>query len=91
MRQRPPQVDGQVARLSTWLRALRQAEHRLPDDVVIIESSSGRTPHVVRDRGASELPAERQTLRGHNSAPQANHTLLRLELKESSQAEKQIS
>ena len=28
-----PKFDGQVARMSTWLRALRQAEHRLPDDV----------------------------------------------------------
>ena len=28
-----PKFDGQVARLSTWLRALRQAEHRLPDGV----------------------------------------------------------
>ena len=39
----------------------------------ILESSSRRAPHVVRDRRASELPAERQTLRGNNSAPQANY------------------
>jgi len=45
----------------------------------ILDSSSGRTPHVVRDRSASELRAERQSLGDHNSAPQANQTL-RLEL-----------
>jgi len=36
-------------------------------------------PHVVRDRSASELRVERQSLGDHNSAPQANQTL-RLEL-----------
>ena len=41
----------------------------------ILERSSGRTPHVVRDRSASELPSERKTLRGQNSAPKANQTL----------------
>jgi len=45
----------------------------------ILESSSGRTPHVARDRSASELRATRQSLGDHNSAPQANQTL-RLEL-----------
>ncbi len=27
-----PKFDGQVVHMSTWLRALRQAEHHLPDD-----------------------------------------------------------
>ena len=54
-----------------------------------LESSSGRTPHVVRDRSASELRAERQSLGDHNSAPQANQTL-RLELSGSLQAGEHI-
>jgi len=29
----------------------------------------------VQDRSANELPAQTQTLRGHNSAPQATQTL----------------
>ena len=55
----------------------------------ILESSSGRTPHVVRDRSASELRAERKSLGDHNSAPQANQTL-RLELSGSLQAGEHI-
>ena len=31
--------------------------------------------HAVQDRRANELPAETQTLRGHNSAPHATQTL----------------
>jgi len=56
----------------------------------ILESSSGRTPaHVARDRSASELRAQRQSLGDHNSAPQANQTL-RLELSGSLQAGEHI-
>ncbi len=45
-----------------------------------LESSSGRTPHVVRDRSASELRAEKQSLGDHNPAPQANQTLRLIKL-----------
>jgi len=32
-------------------------------------------PCKLQDRSANELPAETQTLRGHNSAPHATRTL----------------
>ena len=43
-----PKFDGQVVQMSTWLRALRQTEHHLPDEVAFFV----RTGAKVNGNGA---------------------------------------
>ena len=49
-----PKFDGQVAQLSTWLRALRQAEHHLPDDVAFFV----RTGAKVNSNGTLSVTSD---------------------------------
>ena len=57
-----PKFDGQVARLSTWLRALRQAEHRLPDDVAFFV----RTGAKVNSNGTVSVSSVKHALLLHH-------------------------
>jgi len=57
-----PKFDGQVARLSTWLRALRQAEHRLPDDVAFFVRTGAR----VNSNGTVSVSSVRHALLLHH-------------------------
>ena len=57
-----PKFDGQVAQLSTWLRALRQAEHHLPDDVAFFV----RTGAKVNSNGTLSVTSVRHALLLHH-------------------------
>ena len=57
-----PKFDGQVAQLSTWLRALRQAEHNLPDDVAFFV----RTGAKVNSNGTLSVTSVRHALLLHH-------------------------
>ena len=57
-----PKFDGQAARLSTWLRALRQAEHLLPDDVAFFV----RTGAKVNSNGTVSVTSVKHALLLHH-------------------------
>ena len=57
-----PKFDGQVAQLSTWLRALKQAEHRLPDDVAFFV----RTGAKVNSNGTVSVTSVKHALLLHH-------------------------
>jgi len=58
-----PKFDGQVARLSTWLRAtLKQAEHRLLDDVAFFVRTGAR----VNSNGTVSVSSVKHALLLHH-------------------------
>ena len=56
-----PKFDGQVVQMSTWLRALRQTEHHLPDDVVFFVRTGAR----VNSNGTVSVASVRHALLLH--------------------------
>ena len=58
-----PKFDGQVVQMSTWLRALRQREHHLPDEVAFFV----RTGAKVNGNGTVSVASVKHALLLHHN------------------------